>query len=127
MQPVGTFIRADENSLSGLNGLFVRVLFKMDLRLPLKRVMVINDRNENPVLLSYEKLFEVYFYGGQMRLEGHTCLAVEDKDGWLLVDNLFDDKPLVYPAGAEISEETRQELHWGGLCLSFLNRCLGRM
>lgn len=44
MQLVRTFIRADENSLSGLNGLLVRVLLEMDLRLPLKRVMVINDQ-----------------------------------------------------------------------------------
>ncbi|KAB2617222.1 hypothetical protein D8674_013091 [Pyrus ussuriensis x Pyrus communis] len=113
MQPMGTFIRFDENFLSVLNGLFVRVLLKMDLRLPLKKVMVINDEDGTPVLLSYEKLFKVYFYGGQMRSEDHTCLAVEDKDGWLLVDKFFDDESLVYPAGAKIYEETGQELHWG--------------
>ncbi|KAM2264193.1 hypothetical protein ACFXTI_040375 [Malus domestica] len=43
LQPVGTFIRADENSVTGLNGLFVRVLLEVDLRLPLKRMMIIND------------------------------------------------------------------------------------
>lgn len=32
MQPVGTFIRADENSLSGLNGLFVRMFLEVGLR-----------------------------------------------------------------------------------------------
>lgn len=36
----------------------------MDLRLPLKRVMVINDEEDNSVLLSYEKLFKVCFYSG---------------------------------------------------------------
>ncbi|KAM2184957.1 hypothetical protein ACFX1Q_030020 [Malus domestica] len=113
MQPVGTFIRANENSLSGLNGLFVRVLIEVDLRLPLKRVMVINDQEDCPVLLSYEKLFEVCFYYGRRRSEGHKCPTLEDKHVWLLVDRLFEDKSLVYPTGAEISEETRQELHRG--------------
>ncbi|KAM1316013.1 hypothetical protein ACFX10_019530 [Malus domestica] len=119
MQLVGTFIRTDENSLLGLNGLFVRVLLEMDLRLPLKRVMIINDEDEKPVLLSFEKLFEVCFYGGQMRSEGHICLAIEDKDGWLLVDKLFDDELMVYSTGAVISGETSQELHWGGYACLF--------
>ncbi|KAB2596000.1 hypothetical protein D8674_031450 [Pyrus ussuriensis x Pyrus communis] len=113
MQPVGTFIRVDENSLSGLNGLFVRVLLEVDLRLPLKRVMVIIDEEDTPVLLSYEKLFEDCFYCGCRRSEGHKCPTIEDRDGWLLVDWLFKDELLVYSAGVEISEETRQELHEG--------------
>lgn len=32
-QHVGNFIRLDETTLSGLNGLFVRVLLEVDLRL----------------------------------------------------------------------------------------------
>ncbi|KAM2999012.1 hypothetical protein FF2_040599 [Malus domestica] len=113
MQPVGTFIRADENSLSGLNGLFVRVLLEVDLRLPLKRVMVIIDEEDISVLLSYEKLSKVCFYCGRRRSEGHKCSVIKDRDGWLLVDRLFEDELLVYSAGVEISEETRQKLHRG--------------
>ncbi|KAB2632190.1 hypothetical protein D8674_028437 [Pyrus ussuriensis x Pyrus communis] len=85
-----------QNFLSGLNGLFVRL--EVDLRLPLKRVMVINDEKDNPVLLSYEKLFKVCFY----------LPTIEDRDGWLLMDRLFEDEPL----------ETMQELH-GGVILLF--------
>lgn len=81
-QPICTFVRADQNSLSGLNGLFVRALLEVDLRLPLKRVMVmvIDEEDENPILLSYEKLFEVCFYCGRRRSDGHSCPAIEDRD-----------------------------------------------
>ncbi|KAB2635774.1 hypothetical protein D8674_026308 [Pyrus ussuriensis x Pyrus communis] len=65
------------------------ILQLVDLRLPLKRVMVINDQEDCLVLLSYKKLFEVCFYCGQRKVEGHKCLALEDKDGWLLVDRVF--------------------------------------
>lgn len=75
----------------------------MDLSLPLKRVMVINDQEDCPVLLSYKKLFEVCFYYGRRKVEGHKCLALEDKDGWLLVDRVFEDEPLVMPTRVEIS------------------------
>ncbi|KAM0982019.1 hypothetical protein ACFX2A_015294 [Malus domestica] len=122
MQLVGTFIRVDEKSLSGLIGLFVRVLLEVDLRLLLKRVMVINDHDKKPVLLSYEKLFEVCFYCGRMRSERHTCPVIDDKDEWHMVDKLFDDESLVYPAGAEITKETRQELHGGLLTHSDRDR-----
>ncbi|KAM1724365.1 hypothetical protein ACFX13_022862 [Malus domestica] len=100
------------------------VLMEVDLRLPLKRVMIINDQEDYPVLLSYEKLFEVCFYYGRRRVEGHKCQALEDKDGWLLVDRVFEDEPLVMPSGAEISEETRQGLH-GGVMLVFPQPTLG--
>lgn len=121
---MGTFIRANENSLTSLNGLFVRVLMKVDLRLHLKRVMVINDQEDCPMLLSYEKLFEMCLYYGQRRVEGHKFPALEDKDGWLLVDRVFEDEPLVMSMRAEISEETRQGLH-GGVMLVFLQLVLG--
>ncbi|KAM2122748.1 hypothetical protein ACFX1Q_020386 [Malus domestica] len=38
-QPIGNFIRADETTLSGLNGLFMKVLLEVYLRLPLKMMM----------------------------------------------------------------------------------------
>lgn len=50
--------------------------------------------------------------------------TIEDIDGWLLVDRLFEDEPLVYPTGAEIFEETMQELH-GGVMLVFPQPVLG--
>lgn len=58
---MGSFIRANETTLFGLNGLFIRVLYEVDLRLPLKRILVVNDDEECPLFLSYEKLFKVCF------------------------------------------------------------------
>lgn len=60
-------ISVDENSLSSLNGLSVRILMEVNLRFPLKRVLVIKD-DGNPTLLSCEKLFEVCFYCGRIRM-----------------------------------------------------------
>lgn len=52
------------------------------------------------------------------------CLAIEDKDEWMLVDCVFEDESLVLPTGAEISEEIRQELH-GGVMVVFPQPVLG--
>lgn len=59
---MGTFIKVDDNSLSGLNGLFVRILLEVEIRLPFKRILLFNNDEDSHVLLSYEKLFDVYFY-----------------------------------------------------------------
>lgn len=112
-QPLGTFIRVDGNSLSGLNGLFVRILLEVEIRLPFKRILVVNNDEDNHVLLSYEKLFEVYFYHGRTWVEGHLCPADEDNDGYFLVDRIFEDEPLVCPSEIAISEEARRKLHDG--------------
>ncbi|KAB2635652.1 hypothetical protein D8674_026186 [Pyrus ussuriensis x Pyrus communis] len=96
-QLMGTFVRADETTLSGLNGLFVRVLLEVDLRLPLKRILVVNDDEECPLLLSYEKLFEICFYYRRKMSNKHSCPANFDSDGCLLVDKIYEDEPLGYP------------------------------
>lgn len=79
-------------TLFGLNCLFIRVLLKVDLRLLLKRILVLNDDEECPLLLSYEKLFEVCFYYGKKCSERHSCPADYDSDDCLLVDKIFKDE-----------------------------------
>ncbi|KAB2596570.1 Cleavage and polyadenylation specificity factor subunit 1 [Pyrus ussuriensis x Pyrus communis] len=109
-QHVGNFIRADKTTMSGLNGMFVRVLLEMDLRLPLKRILVVNDDEECPLLLSYKKPFEICFYHGRKRFERHSCPVDYDNDGCLLVDRIFVDEPLICPTDFPVSEETKNEL-----------------
>ncbi|KAB2626097.1 hypothetical protein D8674_017757 [Pyrus ussuriensis x Pyrus communis] len=111
------FIRADETILSSLNGLLIRVLLEVVLRLPLKRILVVNDDEECPLLLTYEKLFEVYFYSGRKRIERHSCPTNHDNDGYVLVDRIFEDEPLIYPADFPISEGTKKDLHDGVMLL----------
>lgn len=65
----------DELTL-GLNGLFVKVLLKVDLRFPLKHVLIVNQDEECPILVSYEKLFEVCFYCERIRYDGYVCPEV---------------------------------------------------
>lgn len=74
--------------MSGLNGLFVRVLLEVDLRLPFKVILVVNDNEECPLLLSYEMLFEMCFYCGRKCSERHSCTADYDNDGCLLMDKI---------------------------------------
>ncbi|KAM2382637.1 hypothetical protein ACFXTH_040292 [Malus domestica] len=65
-----------------------------------------------------------------MRVEGHMCLAIEDKDIWLLVDRVFEDESLVLSTGAEISEVDNsymEELWWCFLNLSWGKRQSLRM
>ncbi|KAM2245675.1 hypothetical protein ACFXTI_006588 [Malus domestica] len=92
-QPVRKFIRVDPTTLTGLNKLFVRLLLEVDLRLPHKRIMVINDDDDCLVLLNYEKLIEVCFYYGRRRVNGHFCPTDEENDGCLLFDKFFEDEP----------------------------------
>ncbi|KAM1149794.1 hypothetical protein ACFX15_029470 [Malus domestica] len=102
-------------TLSGLNGLFVRILLEVEIRLPFKRVLVVNNDEDSHALLSYEKLFELYFYYGIRWVEGHPCPADEDNDGYFLEDRIFEDEPLVCPSEIAISEEARRKLHDGGM------------
>ncbi|RXI03118.1 hypothetical protein DVH24_003770 [Malus domestica] len=64
-QAIGKAFKVDEATLNELNGLFIKVLMEIDVQLPLKRVLVVNGENGNPILISYKKLFEVYFYYGR--------------------------------------------------------------
>lgn len=107
----------DETTLSSLSGLFVRVLLEVDQRLPLKRILMVNDDEECPLLLSYNKLFEVCFYCGRKKTDKHSCPVDFDNDGCLLVDRIFKDEPLVCPADFSVSNETNSELHEGVMLL----------
>lgn len=42
---IGKVIKVDEVMLLGLNGLFVRVLMEVDIRFPLPKVLVLNDKD----------------------------------------------------------------------------------
>ncbi|KAM1342496.1 hypothetical protein ACFX2F_006812 [Malus domestica] len=93
--------------------LFVHMLLEVDLRLSLKCIMVVNVDDDCLVLLSYDKLFEVCFYCGRRRVDGHSFPADEDNEGCLVVDRIFEDEPSVCPAEVPFSDETRNELHEG--------------
>lgn len=57
---------------------------EVNLRFPLKRVLVIKD-DDNPMLLSCEKLFEVCFYCGRIRM------ALQIRIKWLLIRSSSTD------------------------------------
>lgn len=116
-QPIGNFIRADETTLYRLNGVVVKVLLEVDLRSPLKRILVVNDDEECPLLLSHEKLFEVCFYYRMRRSDKYACHVDYDNDGCLLVDRLLKDEMLVCPTDFPMSDETKSELHDGVMLL----------
>lgn len=116
-QPVGNFIIADETNVYKLNGLVVRVLLEVDLRSSLKKILVVNDDEECPLLLSYEKLFEACFYCGMRMTDKHACPADYDNDGYLLVDRILEDEMLVCPSDFPVSDETKSELHDGVILL----------
>ncbi|TQE11821.1 hypothetical protein C1H46_002663 [Malus baccata] len=55
-QPLCDIIRVDEVTL-GLSGLFMKVFIEVDLRFPLKRVLIVRQDDDKLILISYEKLF----------------------------------------------------------------------
>lgn len=72
VQPLCDIIRVDEVTL-GLSGLFVKVFVEVDLRFPLKRVLIVSKDDDKLILISYEKLFEVCFYYGRRMIEADSC------------------------------------------------------
>lgn len=58
----------DEVTL-GLNGLYVKVLLEVDLKFPLKQVLIVSKDEEC-------QLFEVCFYCERMRYDGYVCPEV---------------------------------------------------
>lgn len=94
----------------GLNGLFVKVLLEVDLRFPLKRVLIVNHDNDFPVLVSYEMLFEVCFYCGKRRFEGHVCPKGEADDGCFMIDKVYEDEPFIFPEDTVVDADIKANL-----------------
>lgn len=117
-QPLGMIMKVDEITLD-LNDLFVKVLIKMDNRFPLKRVLIISRHEDNPILISYETLFEICFYCGKRRIKGHLCQKVEDR--CFMIDRIFYDELLIYLEDTQVNEDIKSNLHKDAmLCFLFV-------
>ncbi|KAM1764380.1 hypothetical protein ACFX11_003636 [Malus domestica] len=56
------------------------------------------QRNNNPIYVSYEKLFEVCFYCGRIRLDGHRYpIGLKNSRPSFLIDRIFKEEPRVFP------------------------------
>lgn len=100
----------DEVTL-GLNGLFVKVLLEVNLRFPLKRVLIMDHDEDNHILLSYEKLFKVFFYCGRRRLNGHVYLDVEADNGCFMIDMVHGDECLIFAEDMVVDDDVKSKLH----------------
>lgn len=103
--PIGKFIRLDGATLLGTQGLFARICVELDLRVPLKRSIVIHVEGEDDervrTFVSYEGLFAVCFQCGSHRHRiNRSPLRVREED-FLLMDRNSDDDE-VEPADKEL-------------------------
>lgn len=71
---------------------------------------MVNDDEECPFLLSYEKFFEICFYCGLMCSEKHSCPTDFDNDGCLLMDRIFEDESVICPENFLVSDQTKNDL-----------------
>ncbi|KAM1636555.1 hypothetical protein ACFX13_014751 [Malus domestica] len=108
--PLGNVLKVDEVTLNP-NGVFVRVLVEVDLRVHLKRVLIINDDDDCPILVSYEKLFEACFYYDHMRPDGHIFLEYEMDDRCFLIERMFEDEPAISPEDTNVDDDINEPLH----------------
>ncbi|TQE13243.1 hypothetical protein C1H46_001050 [Malus baccata] len=60
-QPIGQLVRHDDASINSLNAMVIKVLIVIDVCMPLKWVLVVNEDEKLPTFISHENLFEVYF------------------------------------------------------------------
>ncbi|KAB2602742.1 hypothetical protein D8674_003747 [Pyrus ussuriensis x Pyrus communis] len=82
VEVIGKVIKVDKVTLHGLNGLFVLVLME----------------DNGPIYVSYEKLFEVCFYCGGIRLDGHRCpIGLKNSRPLFLIEMMFKKEPKVFP------------------------------
>lgn len=109
-QPSGDIIKVNEIRL-GLNGVLFKVLLEVDLHFPLKRVIFINKDDDYPILVGYEKLFEVCFYYGRRMFDGYECPKNEVDDDCFLIKRVFKDEPLIYPEDTRVDEDANGALH----------------
>ncbi|KAB2634405.1 hypothetical protein D8674_038268 [Pyrus ussuriensis x Pyrus communis] len=97
----------------------IGMIIKMDNRFPLKRVLLISRHEDNPILISYETLFEICFYYGRRRIKGHLCQKVEDR--CFMIDRVFHDELLIYPEVTQVNEDIKSNLHKDAmLCFLFV-------
>ncbi|KAB2620543.1 hypothetical protein D8674_037628 [Pyrus ussuriensis x Pyrus communis] len=59
-KPIDDLLKLRDPCIKSLNGMAIRVLMEGDVRLPLKRVFIVNGDKELPTFLSYEGLFKVF-------------------------------------------------------------------
>lgn len=68
----------------------LRVLVEVGLHFPLKKVFIIHNNDDHPILVSYKKLFEVCFYCGRRRFDGHECAESEVDNNCFLIEMVFE-------------------------------------
>lgn len=110
VQVLGRYIRVDEATAMGDHCIFARVCIEVDLRCPLKRVIVLHPENQEDevyrIRVSYEALFEICFNCGNFSHRYEACpMRLTDRH-FVLVDRL-DDEPTVYPPEMQQLEEVQ--------------------
>ncbi|KAL6226019.1 hypothetical protein ACLB2K_004867 [Fragaria x ananassa] len=111
---LGRFIKVDDRTLNGDNYIFARLKMEIDLRTPLKRILVIRDEEEEDmsipwnlridparVLVSYEVIFEACFECGSHRHKiRNSPFRLVENHCFVLVDREESDAD-VEPVGVE--------------------------
>ncbi|KAL6193648.1 hypothetical protein ACLB2K_034732 [Fragaria x ananassa] len=114
---VGRFIKLDEKTKNTENYMFARACMEIDLRTPLKRVLVVHEEDEGdlefnmvskPVKLyvSYEGIFEVCFECGRHKHKFWECPNKKKDDHSVLVDRAESDND-VEPEELEVDPEIK--------------------
>ncbi|KAB2623744.1 hypothetical protein D8674_037605 [Pyrus ussuriensis x Pyrus communis] len=86
-KPIGDLLKLRDPCIKSLNGMAIRVLMEVDVRLPLKRVFIVNGDKELPTFLSYDGLFKVCSYCGRrtvmrMQCQCVKCQLIYDEQGF---------------------------------------------
>ncbi|KAL6206448.1 hypothetical protein ACLB2K_023696 [Fragaria x ananassa] len=114
---VGRFIKLDEKTKNTENYMFARACIEIDLRTPLKRVLVVHEEDEGdlefnmvskPVKLyvSYEGIFEVCFECGSHKHKFWECPNKKKDNHFVLVDRAESDND-VEPEELEVDPEIK--------------------
>lgn len=109
-QVLGLYIRVDEATAMGDHYIFSRVCIELDLKFPLKRVIVLHPENQEDEVsrnrVSYEALFEICFIFGNFSHRFAACpMRLADRH-FILVDRL-DNEPVVHPPKMQQLEEVQ--------------------
>ncbi|KAK9912464.1 hypothetical protein M0R45_036326 [Rubus argutus] len=110
VQVIGRFIRVDEATAMGDHCIFARVCVEIDLRFPLKRVIVLHPENQDDevarIRVSYEALFEICFNCGNFSHRFEVCPMRQADRHFILVDRL-ENEPAVFPPEMQQLEEVQ--------------------